>query len=115
MNSFVASVCMVALMAAVVQALPQQGGNGQATIVRDDRNVNSDGSYQFVYETSNGIFRQEQGVENGGMEQSGGWSYTSPDGVPVEITFSSNAEGFQPVGALLPVAPPLPYERTQVY
>ncbi|KAA0201830.1 Cuticle Protein CPR RR-1 [Hyalella azteca] len=117
MNSlgFVFSLLTVSAMAL---AMPQLGGgrnDAQATIVRDDRNINNDGSYQFMYETSNGIFRQEQGRENNGMEQSGGWSYTSPEGIPVEITFVSNAGGYQPVGALLPVAPPLPYQRTQVY
>lgn len=111
-------VVLLVVVAAVLApslAAPQFGGDGLATILRDERTHNDNGQYQFVFETSNGIFRQEQGNENNGIEQNGGWSYTSPEGVPVEITFVSNQGGFQPVGSVLPVAPQLPYQRTQVY
>ena len=41
--------------------------------------------------------------------------YTSPDGVPVDITFVADHGGFQPTGAVLPVAPQLPYYRVQTF
>lgn len=39
--------------------------------------------------------------------------YISPEGLPVDITFVADHGGFRPSGAVLPVAPPLPYRRTQ--
>lgn len=33
-----------------------------ATVLRHDAEVNVDGSYQYAYETSNGILHEEQGA-----------------------------------------------------
>lgn len=39
------------------------------TILRNEQNVNADGSYQYAYETSNGISAEEQGhLKNSGTE-----------------------------------------------
>lgn len=41
-----------------------------ATVLRHDAEVNVDGSYQYAYETSNGIAHEEQGaLKNLGEEQ----------------------------------------------
>ncbi|XP_063847982.1 endocuticle structural glycoprotein SgAbd-2-like [Scylla paramamosain] len=84
-------------------------------ILKDDRTQNAAGEYSFNFETGNGIVRSESGYQADGQENSGAFSYTSPDGTPVAISFTSGAGGYQPEGAVLPVAPALPYERTQVF
>lgn len=33
----------------------------EVTILRNEQNVNADGTYQYAYETSNGIAAEEQG------------------------------------------------------
>lgn len=38
--------------------------------------------------------------------------YISPEGEQVDIVFVADHAGYQPQGAVLPVAPPLPYTRT---
>ncbi|CAD7081989.1 unnamed protein product [Hermetia illucens] len=65
-----------------------------------------DGSYQYAYETSNGISVQEQGV--GSHQASGGFAYISPEGHPIQIKYTADEHGFHPDGAHLPVPPPIP-------
>lgn len=77
--------------------------------------MNFDGSYRSSYETGNGISAQEQGqLKNAGQkdaeaeEVQGGFSYTAPDGTPIQLSYIANENGFQPQGAHLPVAPTPP-------
>ncbi|KAK7069977.1 hypothetical protein SK128_023394, partial [Halocaridina rubra] len=84
-------------------------------ILKDDRTQDAYGGYSFAYSTGNGIYRNENGRQNYGQNTDGGWSYTSPEGVPVKISFVADQGGYQPVGAVIPVPPELPYSRTQVY
>ncbi|KAK3875253.1 hypothetical protein Pcinc_019852 [Petrolisthes cinctipes] len=94
------------------------GGSGSrntATIVQDDRTQNAYGEYSFTYETSDGTYRQESGAQNDGQTSKGGWRYSSPEGRQVEINFVADQGGYQPSGNVLPVAPPLPYQRTQQF
>lgn len=66
------------------------------------------------YETENGIQAQEQGqLKNAGgqepaMEAQGSYQYTADDGTPISLQYIANENGFQPQGAHLPVAPPIP-------
>ncbi|XP_075971007.1 uncharacterized protein LOC142973254 [Anticarsia gemmatalis] len=96
-----------------------------ARIVSNDHNAETlkfgndnapDGSYNYFYETSNGIAAQEQGVPRvfGGnppvapVVAQGSYSYTSPEGVPVAISYVADENGYQPSGNVLPTSPPLP-------
>ncbi|KAJ8936982.1 hypothetical protein NQ314_012064 [Rhamnusium bicolor] len=86
--------------------------NEPIPIVSQEQEVNFDGSYKFAYKTGNGIDAEEQGLlKNAGspdaevQEVSGSFSYTAPDGTPIQLTYIANEEGFQPQGAHLPVAP----------
>ncbi|XP_053692231.1 pupal cuticle protein 36a-like [Sabethes cyaneus] len=77
---------------------------------------NGDGSYKFSYETANGIKAQEQGdVKNKGSENEiqtvqGSYSYTSPEGQVITLTYVADENGFQPQGDHLPTPPPIPEE-----
>ncbi|VVC44943.1 Hypothetical protein CINCED_3A001033 [Cinara cedri] len=71
-----------------------------------------DGDYNFRYETGNGIFAEERGVMlNKGTEDEansvvGSYRYVSPEGVPIEVTYTAGVDGFRAYGAHLPVSPP---------
>lgn len=64
------------------------------------------------YETGNGIFAEERGVMlNKGTEDEansvvGSYRYVSPEGVPIEVTYTAGVDGFRAYGAHLPVSPP---------
>ncbi|KAK8397439.1 hypothetical protein O3P69_004883 [Scylla paramamosain] len=95
-----AQVCVV-----VAAAVAAPTYNTPIPILKDDRTQNAAGEYSFNFETGNGIVRSESGYQADGQENSGAFSYTSPDGTPVAISFTSGAGGYQPEGAVLPVAP----------
>lgn len=71
-----------------------------------------DGDYNFKYETGNGIFAEERGVmlnkgtENEANSVVGSYKYISPEGVPIEVTYTAGVDGFRAYGAHLPVGPP---------
>lgn len=74
---------------------------------------NPDGSYNYSYETGNGIQAQEEGhLNNVGTDQEalearGSYSYTDNEGNTFQISYVANENGFQPEGAHLPQVPPL--------
>ncbi|XP_022909082.1 endocuticle structural glycoprotein SgAbd-4-like [Onthophagus taurus] len=86
----------------------------QIAILRQDSVLNPDGSYQWSYETENGISANEQGQlknvggKEPGIDAQGGFQYTAPDGTPIQLTYRADENGFQPQGAHLPVPPPIP-------
>ncbi|KAJ8977358.1 hypothetical protein NQ317_009555 [Molorchus minor] len=80
----------------------------QVPILRLEENNNGDGIYNYAYQTGNGITAQEQGDSRGGTRARGSYSYTSPDGAPVQLEYTADENGFQPQGDHLPVAPPIP-------
>ena len=62
------------------------------------------------YANDDGTTRNEEGAPNpaGGHTARGGWSYISPEGVEVNLSFVADENGYQPVGEHLPTPPPLP-------
>ncbi|EDW94049.1 pupal cuticle protein Edg-78E [Drosophila yakuba] len=80
--------------------------DGSAYITKLDADIQPEGNYNYQYETSNGIAAQEAGI--GGNHASGGYSYYSPEGQLVQISYVADANGYQPQGALLPTPPPIP-------
>ncbi|CRK99895.1 CLUMA_CG013198, isoform A [Clunio marinus] len=83
------------------------------TVVRFDSVVNPD-SYQYAYETSKGIKAEESGqLKNAGSEQEaieakGAFSYQSPEGENIALSYVADENGFQPTGDHLPQPPPIP-------
>ncbi|XP_018574964.1 endocuticle structural glycoprotein SgAbd-8-like [Anoplophora glabripennis] len=100
-----------------VRPLRQSQPPGQAAnIIRESNEVNIDGSYQWSFEADNGISAQESGqIKNANSqdpieEAQGSFQYTGPDGAAIQLQYVANENGFQPQGAHLPVAPPIPIE-----
>ncbi|PSN37823.1 Endocuticle structural glycoprotein SgAbd-2 [Blattella germanica] len=113
---------LLALVAAAT-ARPQFGhqpnGGQQYTtpipIISQNSIVNPDGSYQWSYETANGIAAREEGyLKNAGNPEleaqvaQGQFSYTGDDGIPISLTYTADENGFVPQGAHLPTPPPIP-------
>lgn len=72
-------------------------------ILRQESKHNEDGSYEFNYETGNGISVGEQGyVKPGGQKDEaiqvaqGYFSYTGDDGIPISLKYVADENGFQP-------------------
>ncbi|XP_044271088.1 pupal cuticle protein 20-like [Tribolium madens] len=91
------------------------GASGpQVPILRFENNVNGDGSYNFAYETGDGVQAQEEGyLKNAGSQDEaqaaqGSFSYTAPDGQQISLTYTADENGFQPQGEHLPTPPPIP-------
>ncbi|EFA04467.1 endocuticle structural glycoprotein SgAbd-8 [Tribolium castaneum] len=82
-------------------------------IVRQSQDVSPDGSYQYSYQTENGISAEEtaqvRAVGND-LEKTaqGAFSWTSPEGEQVSVSYIADGNGYQPQGSHLPVAPPIP-------
>ncbi|XP_072395443.1 endocuticle structural glycoprotein SgAbd-2-like isoform X1 [Diabrotica undecimpunctata] len=90
--------------------------DGNARIISGDADVNTDGSYKWSFQSDNGISAQEVGQTKNANSQEpieeaqGNFQYTAPDGSPIQVSYIANENGFQPNGAHLPVAPPIPIE-----
>lgn len=68
--------------------------------------IKEDGSYNYQFETSNGIVAQESGV--GGQYASGSSAYYAPDGQLIQLQYTADENGYHPVGDHLPTPPPIP-------
>ncbi|XP_031616779.1 endocuticle structural glycoprotein ABD-4-like isoform X2 [Contarinia nasturtii] len=98
-------------------------GGAQTTepipILSQESNIEPDGSYQYRYETGNGIKAEEVGTlkkasspdSNDAVIAQGSYSYTSPEGQVITLTYAADdVGGFQPQGSHLPTPPPIPPE-----
>ncbi|CAH4019218.1 endocuticle structural glycoprotein SgAbd-8-like [Pieris brassicae] len=107
MRSFVIFALLVAAAAAAPQAPTEP-----IPILRQDSEINGDGSYQYAFETGNGISADQKGslkkvgdVE--ALEVQGQFQYPGENG-NIQLTYTADENGFQPRGDHLPTAPPVP-------
>lgn len=103
---------LVSMLTTVALAAPQ-GQTDPIPIVRSESQVNGDGSYQYTYETGNGIIAEEKGDlktvgDQQAIEVQGQFQYPGADGNNIQLTYVADENGFQPQGAHLPTAPPVP-------
>lgn len=101
---------LVALFATAAFAAPQSAE--PIPIVSQDSQVNGDGSYSYNFETGNGIKAEEKGDlkkvgDVDALEVHGQFEYPSENG-NIQLTYTADENGFQPQGAHLPTAPPVP-------
>ncbi|KAH8379953.1 hypothetical protein KR009_008215, partial [Drosophila setifemur] len=100
-------VVLVLSLAGVLEARPSDSPDAHAEIRSFVNELKQeDGSYNYQFETSNGIAQQEQGV--GGYYASGSSQYYTPEGQLIQLTYTADENGFQPQGEHLPTPPPIP-------
>nr|QGT33354.1 cuticular protein 1 [Microplitis mediator] len=107
-------IISLAVIAAVSAQQYNQQNQQPIAIVRQSQDSSPDGSYQYSYETENGISVDEQGqpVAQGpdgpAVVAQGGYQYVGDDGVTYQVRYTADETGFHPEGAHLPVSPPIP-------
>jgi len=110
---------VVAVLLGVAAARPQNPAENEVIpILRSTNELQADGSYQWSYETGNGIVAEESGYQKDvtddagqpsqGTAAQGSYSYTSPEGIVITVTYTADENGFQPIGDHLPTPPPIP-------
>ncbi|KAJ9596212.1 hypothetical protein L9F63_027164, partial [Diploptera punctata] len=112
MNTLVVLLAVLGVSAAA----PQQAiaRSPPIAILRQAQDQQFDGSYQFSYETENGIAAQEQGsIKNLGTGDEasvvqGSYSYTSLEGYPIKVNYIADENGFRAEGIHLPTPHPIP-------
>ncbi|XP_018302770.1 larval cuticle protein 8 [Mycetomoellerius zeteki] len=111
MNLLVIALCA---LVAVAIAAPVDNTSPIPIVKQALDGPNPDGSYNYNYETGNGIHVQEEGhlnnvgTDNEALEAHGSFSFTDADGQTYQISYVANENGFQPEGAHLPTVPPVP-------
>ncbi|CAD6206805.1 GSCOCG00010079001-RA-CDS [Cotesia congregata] len=120
---FSKAVALLALVAAGLAAPqyrtePSSPSSPPEAIVSSSFNgPNPDGSYQYNYETEKGTKVSQEGSvipssdqenKEGALSVSGAYSYVGDDGVPIQVTYVADENGFRPVGDHFPVSPPIP-------
>lgn len=80
----------------------QQALQPPIPILKSNSDVKPDGSYQFDYETGNGIQAAENGyVKNAGIPGAeinvvqGYYQYVGPEGIPIQVTYIADENGFR--------------------
>lgn len=79
-------------------------------IIRNDIHKNEDGSFDFVYETDDGNYREEKGVvinpnapeEERKIAVTGLYRYINDEGKTIETHYTADENGFVPSGADIP-------------
>ncbi|XP_068149015.1 pupal cuticle protein Edg-78E [Drosophila tropicalis] len=102
---FVVAVAFVALAMSQVNARPD-AYDAAAETREFKSDLKEDGSYNYQYQTSNGIAVQESGV--GGHYATGSSAYYAPDGQLIQSSYVADENGYRPSGAHLPTPPPIP-------
>merc|ERR1712198_170351 len=81
-----------------------------AQIIRQDISPNEGGNFQHDVETDNGILVSGSGVAGsaGQSNMQGSYSYTAPDGTPVQVSYRCDELGCVYDSPFIPVAPAAP-------
>ena len=87
---------------------PQYKTLEDAGILRMEMSQNDDGSFQYGYETTDPIQQDVIGEirqinEEVGVVMQGSYSFQTPDGQTISISWVADENGFQPQGDAIPV------------
>ncbi|XP_075973327.1 pupal cuticle protein 20-like [Anticarsia gemmatalis] len=91
-----------------------RGGGFDATPYHYENVNNGDGNYRFSYDTPDGTSAHEsgapraQGPEGPAVTAEGGFSFRTPDGQQIQLTYTADENGFHPTGSHIPTPPPIP-------
>ncbi|XP_064547313.1 larval cuticle protein 4 [Drosophila montana] len=95
---------LIAALMACVAAAPRPGPDAQIT--KYSTQAETDGTYSYEIANSENTVVSEQG--QGAVYAKGFFSYISPEGIPVQVSYVADENGFQPQSDLLPTPPPIP-------
>lgn len=70
-----------------------------------ESDVRADG-FSYILQTTNDIESKASGDEHGNIQGNFGW--ISPEGEHIQISYVADEHGYQPSGAVLPTAHPIP-------
>ncbi|XP_042859069.1 cuticle protein AM1199-like [Penaeus japonicus] len=89
---------------------PIRADSPDVAILRDDRQDDGDGNFNYAFEADNGISVSVVGTPGaaGQSNMEGSFRFTLPDGTIAEVTYIADENGFQPSSDLLPTPHPLP-------
>merc|ERR1712212_149035 len=97
---------------------PAQQALPIAILLNERTPIDTLGGYSYRFQTQDGVSRSEVAAASGPLNQvvrTGEISFTHPDGTPNFLTFTADANGYQPVSDLLPTPYPLlPWQIDQV-
>ncbi|KAK8377816.1 hypothetical protein O3P69_014043 [Scylla paramamosain] len=101
---------LLACLAAVAVAAPQFIDRPVVLVLRDDRQDNGDGNFNFAFEADNGIVEERSGTPGvvGQANMQGSFRFPLPDGSFAEVRYVADEGGFRPESPLLPTPHPLP-------
>ncbi|XP_071551770.1 cuticle protein AMP4-like [Panulirus ornatus] len=99
---------ILACLAAIAVGAPQLQDVVQ--ILRDDRQDDGNGNFNYAFEADNGIAVDASGTPgiNGQSNIQGVFRFPLPDGSVAEVRYVADENGFQPQSDLLPKPHPLP-------
>ncbi|KAJ2946982.1 hypothetical protein O0L34_g16327 [Tuta absoluta] len=85
----------------------------EAPVLRNDFDSKPDGSFVAISETGNGIKSESSGElrtvgDAAAVVVRGSYSYTGPEGEPVQVNYVADENGYQPQSASIPVGPEVP-------
>lgn len=94
-------------------AVGPSGNPSQVGIVKQEYEVNPDGSYHYTYESEDGQGGEQKGSlktigNEAGISAEGSYHYTAPDGTPISVQYVADENGYQAKGDHIPVAPEVP-------
>ncbi|XP_071551773.1 cuticle protein AM1239-like [Panulirus ornatus] len=102
---------ILACLAAVAAAAPQfEEVIPIVQILRDDRQDDGNGNFNYAFEADNGIAVEASGTpgSQGQSNIQGIFRFPLPDGRTAEVRYIADESGFQPQSDLLPTDHPLP-------
>ncbi|KAJ8942559.1 hypothetical protein NQ318_021961 [Aromia moschata] len=97
----------IVFFALCLAVLAEANERDQNTIVRQQKEVNSDGTHSYLFETGNGIYEDRQGYPKSPHTQAlqGQFQYVSPEGKLIYLSYVADENGFQPQGDHIPTPP----------
>ncbi|XP_045621220.1 cuticle protein AMP1A [Procambarus clarkii] len=99
---------LLALLVALAAAAPRPDQDAETLV--DEREDKGDGSFNYQFETSNGLAEERVGTigAEGQSNFQGSYRFTLPDGTVAEVTYVADENGFRPESPLIPTPHPLP-------
>jgi hypothetical protein len=106
---------LLAAFLGLAVARPQNKPQDEVTIIKSENENNGDGTFRWATELSDGTKSEQSGYikpgddpENAIQVMQGSYSYYTPEGELISVTYVADENGFQPQGEHLPTPPPIP-------